>query len=128
MLNVLTVSSLKLLSTTLPLGVSVFTLISTTAWTLWRNQSFSKRIEAKDEQHQEVLKQVKTELNTLTVAHQEVLLQISELSKFKEKFVSNAGNTTFGPLNIRANPTQDLSKRALLKRVVEENVQLRETM
>ena len=90
MFSGLTASGVKLLSMTLPLGVSVFTLISTTAWTLWRNRMFSKKIDAKDQQHQEDLKEVKTELDSLTEAHQQIVSQVSELAEFKEKFAPEA--------------------------------------
>ena len=113
------------------LGISVFAVVGAIAWEIWHMRKHAKETQANNAKATEKFTHLQTKLDNLLVEQKNTATQIVDLQQklstlqYATATIPESPVTTF---NKMAQPTTDASKLAMLKRVIDDNVQLRKSL
>jgi hypothetical protein len=103
------------------------------AWQLWENRKYAWKMQkVADSKHKATLTTLKNELDALTAEKHALSFKITQLQenfstleKTKVRTHTTRDTSLSAFINEAANPTKETPKLAMLKKLVEDNVELR---
>ncbi|HDN27811.1 MAG TPA: hypothetical protein ENG03_12110 [Thioploca sp.] len=126
----------RLLGTAFSPNVAILIMGGIIAWQFWKNRQLKKTaliIDARAEN--EALATLKTGIDVLVTEQRDISVQVAKLQEklleFKKAESESETSIRHTPINAFMNkassPTKEPAKLAMFKRVIEDNVKLRET-
>ncbi len=113
------------------MGVSIFAVVGVIVWEVWKTKKGTKELQVINSKTSENFTHLQTELDNLTIEQKNTSTQILDLQQklsqlqYATATIPESPVTTF---NKMAQPTKDSSKLTMLKRVIDDNIQLRKVL